>query len=292
MSEIDLDALVAHPPKPEIYVRKRRTMPVSTVLAIVMLGLVVALIVVPPFLGTFAPYKLDISDALLAPFQSSRHLLGTDSLGRDILSRISVGSQVSALIALGAVAISCVLGTIIGLISGYLRGWVETLLMGLSDIQLSIPIILLLIVIVATVGSSSLTLILVLGLTSWVGYARVVRSLVVSLREREFVAAAVSAGGSALWVLRKHLLRAVLPQVVILAAFEVGLVITIESSLSYLGLGIQPPTPSLGLMISDGQQYLQTNPALTIVPALAIFLVIGGTQFLAQNARRRRGSGG
>lgn len=262
---------------------------VSTVVAIVMLAIVALVVIVVPFLPGFAPDEQSYAVALRAPFVSADHLLGTDSLGRDILDRISVAARVSLLVAAGAVAISGVLGTAIGLVAGYLRGRVETVLMGIADIQLSIPILLVLIVVVATIGSSPVILVVFLGLTSWVGYARVVRSLVVSLREREYITAGVAAGASAFWIVRRHLIRAVLPHVFILAAFEVGLVITIESSLSYLGLGIQPPTPSLGLMISEGQKYMQTNPALTIVPAVIIFLLIGGTQFLSQNARRRRG---
>jgi peptide/nickel transport system permease protein len=263
----------------------------STVLALTMLGAILLTALIVPFLPGFDPYWQDISNRLVWPFSDLAHPLGTDGLGRDILSRVAVGIRVSLLIAAGAVMISAALGTGIGLVSGYLRGPVESFFMGLGDIQLSIPLMLVLIVVVATIGSSPIVLVLFLGFTSWVGYARVVRSLVVSLREREFVAAAVAAGATPLWIVRRHLLRAVLPQTLILAAFEIGLVITIESSLSYLGLGIQPPTPSLGLMISEGQSYLQTSPSLTIVPALAIFFIIASCQFLSQNASSRRGLG-
>ncbi|MDF2444346.1 MAG: peptide/nickel transport system permease protein [Subtercola sp.] len=267
---------------------KLRRWSVSFTLAVVMLAIVALLVFVVPFLPGFDTETQDLGANLEAPFQNPAHLLGTDALGRDILSRLSVAIRVSLLVAFGAVIISAVVGTAVGLIAGYFRRRVDTVLMTVGDIQLSIPVVLLLIVLVATLGSSPLLLVVLLGLTNWVGYGRVVRSMVVSLREQEFVQAAKSAGASGFWVIRKHLLPNVLSQVVILAAFEIGVVVTIESSLSFIGLGIQPPTPSLGLMINEGQRYLQSNPSLVVVPALAIFLVIGGIQFLSQNVGVRR----
>ncbi|WP_147303956.1 ABC transporter permease [Subtercola boreus] len=253
-----------------------------------MLAIVAVLVLVVPFLPGFDTDTQDLGDNLLAPLQNPAHLLGTDALGRDILSRLSVAVRVSLLVAFGAVLISALVGTSVGLTAGYFRGRIDTVLMSIGDIQLAIPVVLLLIVLVATLGSRPLLLVVLLGLTDWVGYGRVVRSMVVSLREQEFVQAARSAGASGFWVIRKHLLPNVLSQVVILAAFEIGVVVTIESSLSFIGLGIQPPTPSLGLMINEGQRYLQSNPSLVFVPALAIFLVIGGIQFLSQNVGVRR----
>ena len=265
-----------------------RRSPLSAIIAVIMLAIVLVLVAVVPFLPTFDPYKQSLADSLLPPFVDPQHLFGTDPLGRDLLSRLAVATQVSLLIAGGAVVVSATIGLVVGLIAGYARGRVDAALMTIGDIQLSIPIVLLLIVLVATLGSSPFLLVLLLGITNWVGYGRVVRSMAVSLREREFVLANRTAGASAFWIIRKHLLPNVLPQVFILAAFEVGVVITIESSLSFIGLGVQPPTPSLGLMINEGQRYVQSDPTLTIVPALAIFLVIGGIQFLSQNVGARR----
>jgi len=223
-----------------------------------------------------------------APFSDGAHLLGTDQLGRDVLSRLALATRMSLLIAVGAVAVSAVIGLLVGLVAGYRGGRLDAFLMAVGDVQLAIPVVLLLIVMVAALGSSPMLLIVLLGLTNWVAYGRVVRAMVMSLREREFVTAAVSAGASATWVVRHHLLRNVLPQVMILSAFQIGVVITIESSLSFIGLGIQPPTPSLGLMINEGQRHLQTDPSLTILPALAVFLLIAGTQFLSQGLERTR----
>ncbi|SMH28072.1 peptide/nickel transport system permease protein [Rathayibacter oskolensis] len=259
----------------------------SLVLAVAMLAVVALVVAVVPFLPTFDPYSQDLAGSRAVPFTDPAHLLGTDALGRDTLSRLAVATRVSLLVALGAVAISAVVGLAIGLLAGWRRGRLDSFLMAVGDVQLAIPVVLLLIVLVAALGSSPLLLVTLLGLTNWVGYGRVTRSLAVSLREREFVAAVTAAGGGGWWIVRKHLLPNVLPQVLILAAFEIGVVITIESSLSFLGLGIQPPTPSLGLMINEGQKYLQTDPALTLLPALMILFVIGGIQFVSQGIAGR-----
>jgi peptide/nickel transport system permease protein len=260
----------------------------SLVVATVMLVIVALVVVVVPFLPGFNPYTQDLVSAQQTPFTSGAHLMGTDALGRDLLSRLSVATRTSLVVAFGAVLISMVLGLAIGLVAGWRRGRLDAFLMGVADVQLSIPVVLLLIVLVAALGSSTTLLVVMLGLTNWVGYGRVSRSIAVSLREREFVTAVTAAGGSGWWVISRHLLPNVLPQIAILAAFEVGTVITIESSLSFLGLGIQPPTPSLGGLIADGQNYLQTNPALVVLPALMILMVIGGVQFVSQGLSARR----
>lgn len=260
----------------------------SLVVAAVMLVLVALVVVLVPFLPGFSPFTQDLASAQQTPFTSTAHLLGTDALGRDLLSRLSVATRTSLVVAFGAVLISMVLGLVVGLVAGWRRGRLDAFLMGVADVQLSIPVVLLLIVMVAALGSSTTLLVVMLGLTNWVGYGRVSRSIAVSLREREFVTAVTAAGGSGWWVISRHLLPNVLPQIGILAAFEIGTVITIESSLSFIGLGIQPPTPSLGGLIADGQNYLQTNPALVVLPALMILMVIGGVQFVSQGLSARR----
>lgn len=262
----------------------------SLAVAVAMLLIVAAVVAIPPFLPGFTPFAQDLRSAQELPFTDPAHLLGTDALGRDMLSRISLATRTSLIVAFGAVLISVAIGVAIGVIAGWRRGRIESFLMGVADVQLSIPIVLMLIVLVAALGASTGLLVVMLGLTGWVGYARVARSIAVSLREREFVTAVTAAGGSGWWITTRHLLPSILPQIAIVAAFEVGTVITIESSLSYIGLGIQPPTPSLGGLIAEGQTYLQTNATLVILPAMMILLVIGGVQFASQSlsARRRR----
>lgn len=280
-------------PRPRLWKWVRRGLPggggsLSLVLAALMLVAVAVLIVVVPFRAGYDPHAQSLLFSLDPPFNTAEHPLGTDALGRDLLDRLSLATRISVIIALSAVTISATLGLCIGLIAGWYRGPAESLLMAVGNVQLSIPVILLLIVLVAALGASSVLLVVLLGLTNWVSYGRVTRSMVMSLREREFISAVVAAGGGAFYIMRRHLLPNVIPQILVLAAFDVGVVITIESSLSFIGLGIQPPTPSLGLMISEGQRYLQTNPFLTLVPAIVIFLLIGGVQFVSHGLTSAR----
>jgi peptide/nickel transport system permease protein len=271
--------------------RARFRASLSLGLAAIMLLTVAVLIVLVPFWPGFDAQKQNLFLALEPALSNPAHPLGTDALGRDMLSRMSVGARISVIVAFGAVAISATIGLAVGLAAGWAGGRVDSALMALGNLQLSVPVVLLLVVLVATLGSSPLLLVVLLGLINWVGYGRMVRAQVVSLREREFVTAVTTAGGSGWWIMRKHLLPNVLPSVLVLATFDIGVIITIESSLSFIGLGIQPPTPSLGLMIAEGQRYLQTNPSLTLFPALAIIFLIAGLQFGSQSITSRRSRG-
>ena len=259
----------------------------TTWLAIAMLVAVFLLITIVPWLPGYAPYTQDLASSLLLPFDrldnGQLSIFGTDKLGRDILSRMALAGRVSLFIGLSAVAVSMVIGVILGLVAGYFRGWTETIIMGFADLQLSVPRVLLLIAVTAILGSTVFNLTILLGLTSWVAYGRVARALSLSLREREFVLSAITQGATPAWNIRKHLLPNVLPQMVIVGSFELGQIIVLEASLSYLGLGIQPPLPSWGLMISEGQSYLQINPWLTVIPGLALFMLVAGVQFLTRS---------
>ena len=274
---------------------RRRKIPLlsfSTIMALVMLTLVIALAVLGPLWPGFDAHAQNLFGSKKPPFVDPAHPLGTDALGRDLFSRVSLATLISMGIAVGAVSISSILGLFAGLVAGWKRGWIDGLLMGVGNIQLAVPVLLLLIVLVAALGASTWLLVLLLGLTNWVIYGRMTRSIVMTLREQEFVTAATTAGASDTWILSRHLLPNVAPRVLILAAFDTGVIITIESSLSFLGLGVQPPTPSLGLMIAEGQRYLQTDPWMTILPAMAIFCLIGGIQFAGQGLAGRAPSRG
>jgi peptide/nickel transport system permease protein len=259
----------------------------TTWLAIAMLVAVFLLITIVPWLPGYDPYTQDLASSLLAPFDrldnGQLSIFGTDKLGRDILSRVALAGRVSLFIGLSAVAVSMVVGVILGLVAGYFRGWTETIIMGFADLQLSIPRVLLLIAVTAILGSTVFNLTILVGLTSWVAYGRVARALSLSLREREFVLSAITQGATPAWNIRKHLLPNVLPQMVIVGSFELGQIIVLEAALSYLGLGIQPPLPSWGLMISEGQSYLEINPWLTVIPGLALFMLVAGVQFLTRS---------
>ena len=259
----------------------------TTWLAIAMLVTVFLLITIVPWLPGYAPYTQDLASSLLPPFDrldnGQLSIFGTDKLGRDILSRVALAGRVSLFIGFSAVAVSMVVGIVLGLVAGYFRGWTETIIMGFADLQLSIPRVLLLIAVTAILGSTVFNLTILLGLTSWVAYGRVARALSLSLREREFVLSAITQGATPAWNIRKHLLPNVLPQMVIVGSFELGQIIVLEAALSYLGLGIQPPLPSWGLMISEGQSYLEINPWLSVIPGLALFMLVAGVQFLTQS---------
>lgn len=261
-------------------------MDLGTKLMVGLLAIMIAFMIVTPFLPIYDPYGQNLAGSLVpiggASFDGRLYLLGSDTLGRDILSRLALAGQVSTLIGLGAVSVSLVVGVFLGLVAGYFRGPLEAAIMGLADLQLSIPRVLLLIAVSAIVGPSVANLALLLGLTSWVSYGRVARGMTLSLREREFVLSARTQGATAAWNIRKHLLPNVLPQMLIVASYEFGQIVVMEASLSYLGLGVQPPLPSWGMMVSEGQSYLALAPHLAILPSIALFIMVAGLQFLSQ----------
>ena len=208
------------------------------------------------------------------------YLLGTDHLGRDILSRLIFGARISLIIGLSAVAIAGTIGTLIGLVSGYRGGRVDDFCMRLTDTMLAMPFILLALAVIAVLGPSLQNIIFVLGISSWVSYARVVRAEVLTLRTREFVAAAQELGGGARRIVFRHLLPNVLTPVIVIATLEVARMIILESALSFLGLGVQPPTPTWGGMLADGRAYLSTAWWLATFPGLSIMLTVLGINLL------------
>jgi peptide/nickel transport system permease protein len=254
--------------------------------ALMLLGMTFILIAIVPLLPFSDAYTQNLGDGLLPVggrgFDDQLYLLGTDTLGRDLLSRLALAGQVSFMIAIVAVAMSLTIGAVLGLVAGFFGGWTESLIMGIADLQLSIPRILLLIAVSAVVGPSVFLLAIMLGLTSWVSYGRVARAMVLSLKRREFVLSATTQGAGPAWNMRKHLLPNVLPQLLVVASHEFGQVIVLEASLSYLGLGVQPPLPSWGMMVAEGQSYLALAPSLSVLPSIALFFLVAGTQFLSQ----------
>jgi peptide/nickel transport system permease protein len=258
----------------------------SVGVALFLLVGVLILVAVVPLLPGYDPFKQNLAVGLLPPggraFDGTFYLFGTDTLGRDMLSRLALAGQVSLLIGLTAVTTSLIIGVALGLIAGFFRGWTENIIMGLADLQLSIPRVLLLISVAAIVAPSIINLALLLGITSWVSYGRVARAMTLSLREREFVLAATTQGATATWNIRKHLLPNVMPQMLIVGSYELAQIIVMEASLSYLGLGVQPPLPSWGMMVSDGQTYLELAPWLATLPSIVLFMLVAGVQFLSQ----------
>ncbi len=207
-------------------------------------------------------------------------LLGTDHLGRDILSRLIFGARISLAIGLSAVAVAGTIGTLLGLVAGFRGGRVDDLCMRLTDMMLAMPFILLALAVIAVLGPSLKNIIIVLGLTSWVSYARVVRAEVLSLRTREFISAAMALGSGGWRIAFRHLLPNVLTPVIVIATLEVARMVILESALSFLGLGIPPPTPTWGGMLADGRAYLSTAWWLATFPGLCIMLTVLGINLL------------
>jgi peptide/nickel transport system permease protein len=251
---------------------------------LLVLGVVAASAVLAPLVAPTDPTAQEITSRLKPPGWTSPEgqlsALGTDHLGRDILSRLIFGARISLVIGLSAVAIAGTLGTLMGLAAGYRGGSVDDLCMRLTDTMLAMPFILLALAVIAVLGPSLRNIITVLGITSWVSYARVVRAEVLTLRTREFVAAAQVLGGGGGRIVFRHLLPNVLTPVIVIATLEVARMIILESALSFLGLGIPPPTPTWGGMLADGRAYLSTAWWLATFPGICIMLTVLGINLL------------
>jgi peptide/nickel transport system permease protein len=250
---------------------------------IMVLGVIVSAIFAP-LLSPHDPILSDLEKRLLPPIGQAGadpgYLLGTDYLGRDIVSRLIYGARISLVVSISAVVFSAILGTIIGLISGFYGGMIDSIFMRLADVQLAFPFILLAIAIIAVLGPSLQNIIIVMAITGWVIYARVVRAEILSLREKEFVIATRALGGSNGRIIFHHLLPNVIPQCIVIITLEMARMIIMEAALSFLGLGIQPPTPTWGGMLADGRVYLATSWWLATFPGLVIMLVVLGINLL------------
>ncbi len=250
---------------------------------IMVLGVVVSA-VFAPVLSPHDPILQDVEKRLLPPMWQTgaepQYLLGTDHLGRDIVSRLIYGARISIVISVSAVAFSAILGTLVGLFSGFYGGKVDNIFMRIADVQLAFPFILLAIAIIAVLGPNLQNIIIVMGITGWVIYARVVRAEVLSLREKEFITAVKALGGSNGRIIFHHLLPNVIPPIIVIITLEMARMIIMEAALSFLGLGIQPPTPSWGGMLADGRVYLATSWWLATFPGLVIMLVVLGINLL------------
>lgn len=261
---------------------RRRRGDASTVIGLTMLAVVLSMIVITPFTPVFDPFTQDLAAARMPLFASTEHLLGTDSLGRDVLSRLSLAGLMTVGIAILVVIVNVIIGVTVGLVSGYRGGWVDNALGTLSETQLAIPVVILLVALSAVFGPGTQLMVIVLCLTYWVGYARVTRTLAISLRDRDFVIAPLTQGGTHGRTVFSHVLPHVVPQIIVVASFDIAVIVAIGASLDYLGLGIQPPIPSWGSMITEGQKYLQSDPQLVLLPGIALFLFVGSIQLLSQ----------
>ncbi len=260
-------------PAPTLRARRTARLAMAGFAFVLLLG---AVAMAAPWLAPHDPTRQSLRDRLAPPTLEApdgrARLLGTDHLGRDVLSRVIYGARVSLVVGLSAVVVGGALGATLGIAAGFRGGFADSVIMTLADAQLAFPFILLAIGIIAVLGPSFPTLIVVIGLSGWVSYARILRSQVLVLRSREFVDAIHALGGSVARVIARHILPNVLSSLVVIATLELARAIVLEATLSFLGLGIQPPTPSWGGMIHEGREYLDTAWWISTFPGAVLML--------------------
>ncbi|CAM3658465.1 ABC transporter permease [Marinicrinis lubricantis] len=258
---------------------------------LVILFVFVIVSVAPGLFAKHDPVLTELSIRLQPPgftdSHGSAYMWGTDELGRDIFSRVIHGAKVSLLVGVSAVLLSGVIGGLLGMLAGYYRGIIGTVIMRLADILLSIPFLLLAILTVAVLGPNLMNLIIVLGIVRWPRYARVAYSATLSTVNRDFVKASAALGARPRRLLMKHILPELIPPLVVVATLEFGLMIMFEASLSFIGLGVQPPDPSWGSMLSTGQNYVNTAWWIATFPGIAIFLVVLSINTIGDYVRDR-----
>lgn len=248
--------------------KTNRSFAVSSLLVLALLALAAA----APVLSPYDPVESTMQNAYMEP--SAEHIFGTDKLGRDVFSRILYGARYSLSGVLLLVAVIFLVGTSLGIISGYYGGKVDTVIMRISDMMISFPGMILAIAIAGILGGSLVNAVIALTIVSWTKYARLARSMVLKIKKRDFVEAAVVNGGKPTHILWKHIVPNILPLMVITAAADIGAMMMELAGLSFLGFGSQPPAPEWGLMLNEGRQQLQTAPWLMVFPGLAIFLTV------------------
>jgi peptide/nickel transport system permease protein len=254
--------------------------------AMIGLSLVVLLVLTAVFANVIAPQGIDdqsLRKGLLRP--GGEFLLGTDEFGRDILSRLVYGARVSLEVGIIATVISAMVGISMGVIAGYFGGFLDHLIQGMIDVSWAFPTVLMAIFLVATLGPGLVNVMIAVGLVYWSGYARVVRGQVLSLREWEYVTAARAIGARDGRIILRHILPNVLAPVIVMATLMMGDAILIEATLSFLGIGAQPPTPSWGSILAGGRTYLRLAPWVTIIPGCAIMLTVLGFNLLGDGLR-------
>lgn len=255
---------------------------------IVVFGLVIILIILitaifAPWLAPHDPYQQNLDQTLLQP--SHVHPLGTDSLGRDTLSRIIYGSRNSLMVGVIALGIAASIGMTMGLLAGFLGGWIDNLLMRFVDALMCFPMILLALVIATLLGNGLKNVMIALGIAMLPGYARLMCAQVLSIKENDYILAARSIGAGSLRTMLRHVLPNCLPPLIVLITMQIGAAILAEAGLSFLGVGIQPPNAAWGTMVSDGQSYLLTNPLLSAAPGIAIMLVVFSFNMIGDGLR-------
>ena len=249
----------------------------------IIISSILLLAAIAPLIAPYDPNAIDVKAILLAP--SQLHLMGTDGLGRDVFSRMLYGARISLMVGFVAVGIATLIGIVLGAIAGFYRGWVDTLIMRTVDVMLSIPTFFLILAVIAFLSPSIWNIMIVIGLTSWMGVTRLVRAEFLSLRNREFVLAAQALGAKDLRLIFGHLLPNSLTPIIVSSILGIASAVLVESGLSFLGLGVQAPQASWGNILTDGKEYIQFAWWLSLFPGLAILLTVLGYNLLGDGLR-------
>jgi peptide/nickel transport system permease protein len=254
---------------------------------VIPIAIMAVMVFVAIFANVISPYlpdQMSLIDRLTPPFfmsgGSTAHLLGTDKLGRDVLTRIFYGARISLLVAVLVIAICSTIGTTLGMLAGYLGGRIDSFMMRVTDAALAFPALLIALLLGVALGPSLFTVVLALSALGWAPYARMIRGEIIKLREEDFVAQARVIGSSSVTILIKHIFPNIVNTLVVLMTMSVGLVILVEASLSFLGVGVPPPTPTWGAMVSEGRDKFATAWWISLFPSLAIGLVVLSGNFL------------
>lgn len=251
------------------FVKKNKSFCLFAVLALLI---ILVAIFAPVVTGGVSPTDAVLKDALQAP--SAQHIFGTDKLGRDIFTRVIYGARTSLTASFSVVLIIFALGTVLGVLAGYFGGWTDTIIMRIADMMVSFPGMVFAMAIAGILGASVKNAVIAVSLVSWTKYARLARSLVLKIRNRDYVAAAVVTGSKTPYILAKYMVPNVIPTLVITAATDIGGMMLELAGLSFLGFGAKAPTPEWGLMLNEGRQFIQNAPWMMIYPGAAIFLVV------------------
>jgi peptide/nickel transport system permease protein len=255
----------------------------SLVIGAVIVGVIVLVATFAPWVTSYDPEQMDMANRLAGP--SRLHILGTDNFGRDLWTRVAFGARISLVIGLISVSVAAVAGTLVGLVAGYYRGWVDLLLMRVVDLFLGFPPIILALALVAALGPGVVNVTIALVAVFWTQYARVVRAITVVESEREYVAAARAIGMPGARILLRQILPGTIGPVVVLATLGIGTAIIAESGLSFLGFGVQPPTPTWGWTLAYGMRFLRTDVWLSTVPGLFIMITVLGFNLFGDGLR-------
>jgi peptide/nickel transport system permease protein len=276
-------------PSPRVVMRRRALTHIGFLFGAAVMLAVILVAIFAPLLTSYDPYAQDLTQRLIPPVWSAKggwaHLLGTDGLGRDYLTRLMYGARISLLVGFGAAAIAGFIGAGLGLLGGYFGGRIDSIVMYIVNVKLAMPGVLVALSLISVFGGSVIVVVTVLGFLFWDRFAVVTRSVTQQIRINDYVTAAEAVGASRLRIILGEILPNVMNHIIVIASLEMASAILVEAALSFLGLGIRPPTPSWGLMISEGRNFMFFQPYLVAIPGIAIFLLVIAINMLGDGIR-------